>query len=58
MEQLRKKQSVKAKSECVTVKVKFFYAKTDKPDEFIDKMEQLCKEYCQHDFFFKYSIED
>lgn len=58
MANLEEKQSEIAGSEYITVKVKFFYAKTDKPDEFIDKLEQLCKEYCQDDFFFKYSVED
>lgn len=41
-----------------TIKLEFFCVKTDKPEEFIDKLEQLCKEYCQQEgFFFKYSIE-
>jgi len=54
MDRLKEKQL-----EELTIKLKFFYVKTDKPDEFIDKLEQLCREYCpQEDFFFKYSIED
>lgn len=41
------------------IKLKFFHLKTGKPDEFIAKLEQLCREYChQEDFFFRYSIED
>jgi len=54
MNMLKEKQLEEA-----TIKVKFFYVKTSKPDEFIDKLEQLCREYChREDFFFKYSIED
>ena len=54
MDGLKEKQVEEAK-----IKLEFFYVKTGKPDEFIDKLEQLCREYChQEDFFFKYSIED
>ncbi len=46
-------------SEIATINLKFFYVKTEEPEEFIDKLEQLCREYShQEDFFFKYSIED
>jgi len=59
MKILQKKQPEAVKSECVSVRVKFFYAKTSKPDEFIEELEQLCKKYCHlGDFFFKYSVED
>lgn len=59
MKILHEKQPESAKSECVPVRVKFFCAKTSKPDEFIEELEQLCKKYCHlDDFFFKYSIED
>jgi hypothetical protein len=59
MKILQEKQPEEEKSECLSVRVKFFYAKTSKPDEFIDKLEQLCKKYCHsNDFFFKYSVED
>ena len=41
-----------------TVTFKFFHIRTEKPEEFVDRLEELCKEYCdQGDFFFKYSIE-
>ena len=58
MKNLKEKQLETVKSEYVTVKVEFFYAKTDQPDKFIDKLEQICKEYCRDDFFFKYSVEN
>ena len=59
MKILQEKQLEEAKSECLSVRVKFFYAKTSKPDEFIEELEQLCKKYCHlDDFYFKYSIED
>ena len=58
MKILQEEQQEVAKSECVSVRIKFFYAKTSKPDEFIEELEQLCKQYCHlDDFFFKYSIE-
>lgn len=50
--------SLKVKEDA-TIIFKFFHVKTDKPDEFVDKLEKLCKEYChQGNYFFKYSIED
>jgi hypothetical protein len=58
MKTLQKKQPEAVASECIPVRIKFFFAKTSKPDEFIDELEQLCKRYCHLDnFFFKYSIE-
>jgi hypothetical protein len=42
-----------------TITFKFFHIRTEKPDVFVDKLEQLCRECCvQEDFFFKYTIED
>ena len=59
MKILQEKQLEEAKSECLSVRVKFFDAKTNKPDEFIEELEQLCKKLCHlDDFYFKYSIED
>ncbi|MGD0795647.1 MAG: hypothetical protein ABR958_08730 [Dehalococcoidales bacterium] len=59
MKILKEKQPQAEKSECLTVRVKFFYVKTSKPDEFVDELEQLCKKYCPlDDFFFNYSVED
>jgi hypothetical protein len=59
MKILKEKQPQVEKSECLTVRIKFFYVKTSKPDEFVDELEQLCKKYCPlNDFFFKYSVED
>jgi hypothetical protein len=59
MKILQEKQPGTAESERISVRVKFFYAKMSKPDEFIEELEQLCKKYCHSgDFFFKYSIED
>lgn len=40
-----------------TVTVKFFSVRTSKPNEFVNKLERLCREYGGGDFFFRYSIE-
>ena len=41
-----------------TVIIKFFSLKTDNPDEFVDRLEQLCKKFCfDKNFYFKYSVE-
>jgi hypothetical protein len=59
MKNLHKKRQPKtAKSKHETVIIKYFYVKTHKPDEFIDKLEQLCVQYSQSNFSFKYSVED
>ena len=59
METLQKEWSEVAKQEYLTIKINFFYAKTDKPEEFVDELEQLCRKYClQNNFFFKYGVED
>lgn len=48
----------KKRAEEVPIKFKFFYIKTDRPDEFVDKLEQLCRKYCsQENFLFNYSVE-
>lgn len=48
----------KQKGEKATVIIKFFSIKTDKPVEFVDRLEQLCKEFCLDKYFyFKYSVE-
>ncbi len=49
----------KERAEYSTIKISFFSARTNKPDEFIDELEQLCKKYCRlDDFSFKYGVED
>lgn len=59
METLQKERSEVAKQEYVTIKINFFNARTNKPDEFLDELEQLCRKYCRlDDFFFKYGVED
>ena len=56
---LQKERSEVIGAEYFTIKINFFYAKTNKPDEFIDELEQLCRKYCRlDDFSFKYSVED
>ena len=48
----------KKKEEKESVKIEFFYVKTDKPEEFVDELEQLCRKYSRRgDFYFKYSVE-
>ncbi len=40
------------------VKIEFFCARTANPDDFIDKLEELCDQYSlERDYFFKYSFE-
>lgn len=59
MECTQETQVNEASSESSVVKIEHFYVKTENPNEFIDELEQLCKEYShQRDFFFKYSVED
>ena len=42
-----------------TIHFRYFSAITEKPQEFIKELEQLCKEYCDlGDFFSKYSIDE
>jgi len=58
MKNLQEKGAKRKKSEPVAVKVEFFYLKTDKPEEFVNELEQICKKYGhQKNFTFKYSIE-
>lgn len=53
------KQYSLVKTEPTTVRVEFFSAITDKPIEFINALERLCKKRCGPDgFFFKFSLED
>ena len=42
--------------EKVAVRFDTFWVLTDEPDEFIDKLEQLCQEYCDDEyiFYFRY----
>lgn len=59
MDDLPKKHLKPVESKNLSVKVESLYAKTNKPKEFVNKLEQLCRKYCDRDnFFFKYSIED
>jgi len=47
------------KKEESTVTFRSFHIRTEKPDEFVDRLEQLCREYSiEGEFFFKYKIED
>jgi hypothetical protein len=60
MEQAKTKKSreIEIEDEDFTVIIKFFGIRTSKPDEFVDKLEELCREYAiQDDFSFKYSVE-
>ena len=36
-----------------------FCVVTDEPDEFIEKLDQLCQEYCDHvgDYYFRYECD-
>lgn len=59
METLQKKRTEVTGTEYFTIKINFFSARTNKPDEFLDELEQLCKKYCyQNNFSFKYGVED
>lgn len=41
-----------------TVRIKFFSIRTDKAEQFIDELEDLCRKYCLgNEFFFKHSVE-
>lgn len=45
-------------SDKTTIKIEFFSLKTNSPDKFIEKLEQLCKEYSHRaNFTFKFSFE-
>jgi hypothetical protein len=58
MKQAKAKKSTKTETEEFSVRIEFFGIRTSKPDEFVDKLEELCREYCiQDDFSFKYSVE-
>ncbi|MFH0846432.1 MAG: hypothetical protein V1894_00025 [Chloroflexota bacterium] len=51
--------SAKQAPEVTTINLKFFCLKTERPEEFVDKLEELCRQYCyEEDFYFKYSFED
>jgi len=57
MKQVKAKKTKEIESSLV--KIKFMYIMTDKPEEFVDKLEELCREYCiQDDFFFNYDVEE
>lgn len=52
------KQHDSIQTELMTVRIEFFSAITDKPDEFVDALERLCRKYCKPDgFFFRYALE-
>lgn len=53
-----KMENVELNGEESSIRIKFFCIRTNKSDEFIGKLEELCREYCiQDDFFFNYSVE-
>ena len=42
-----------------SVRIELLGIRTSKPDEFVDRLEKLCREYCiKSDFSFKYSVEE
>lgn len=46
------------KEEEITVRIEWFVIITNKPDEFIDRLEKLCLEYCPaEDFYFMFTFE-
>ncbi len=48
----------KKSSEEFVVGLRHFSIITDKPEEFIDELEQLCRKYCDgKEFFFNYKVE-
>jgi hypothetical protein len=58
MKQAKVKKSMKKEAEESTIRIEFFGIRTSKPEEFVNKLEELCREYCiQDDFSFKYSVE-
>ncbi len=58
MKTKKEKQTTSIKeSENSSVLIKFYYANTNEPEEFVDDLELLCRKYCGNDFFFKYSVE-
>lgn len=50
----------KAKDGTTTVKIQAFGIVTEKPDEFINELEELCKKYAvaDNDYWFKYDYEE
>ncbi len=61
MKQARAKKSTKKETEIEesTIRIEFFGIRTSKPEEFVDKLEELCREYCiDGDYSFKYSVEE
>ena len=54
----KKSKEIEIEDEDFSIRIEFFGIRTSKPDEFVDKLEELCREYCiQDDFSFKYSVE-
>ncbi len=46
-------------SELTTVRLKSFCVSTNEPEDFIEKLEELCRTCSnQEDFFFNFSFED
>ena len=45
--------------EKLAVVLSHFCVITDEPDEFIEKLDQLCQEYCDHvgDYCFKFKFD-
>ncbi len=59
MKTFKNNKALASESELSSVKIEFFYAKTNKPEDFVNEIENLCKRYCDiKDYFFKYSVED
>jgi hypothetical protein len=43
----------------VSIKIEWFSAITEKPDEFVEELENLCKKFCpKGGYYFTYSFED
>ncbi len=60
MKQAKEKKLAKKETEAEesSIRIEFFGIRTSKPEEFVDKLEELCREYCiDGDYSFKYSIE-
>ena len=50
--------SVKRKKEETTVRVEWFAVITERPEEFVEELEKLCRKFCSDgDYFFNYEFE-
>lgn len=57
MSDAKKKSNVTIKK--TNVRIEWFAVITERPDEFIDRLQLLCKQYCsQGDYFFDYRFEE